>query len=333
MNANSYIKTQKSISIDDIQVDLNNPRYNDKLAQTKKNQWDEEKIKKIITDDLKDIFQSIKNKGVMDPIWVLEIGKSKYGVIEGSRRVVALQILDNKKPNPPKGVSYNKVLANVLHKNTSQNDIDAIKVLLQTGKKDWGPYNVAFIIDKLFRKGFDSEKISKIMAKTKGFVEREHRTFGLYKEYGEYLKQKKLDPNPRRYTFFQRAGDAVKKRFFSNKNGKRVFFELITPVGGNKARIPTVALKGGLYHFNKIAEDEQILNKFLNDPDMTVNDAMIMYLGKYITAKFPWSKKFIEISKKIQHMNPNVIYEFKTDKKLKKDFKIIYNFCKKILNS
>jgi len=241
LNANNYIKAQKSISIDDIQVDLNNPRYNDKLAQTKKKQWDEEKIKKIITDDLKDIFESIKNKGVMDPIWVLEIGNSKYGVIEGSRRVVALQILDNKKPKPPKGVSYKKILANVLRKNTSLSDIDAIKVLLQTGKKDWGPYNVSFVIDKLFRKGFDSERISKIMAKTKGFVEREHRTFGLYKQYGEYLKQNKLDPNPRRYTFFQRAGDAVKKRFFSTKSGKRLFFELITPMGGKKARIPTVA--------------------------------------------------------------------------------------------
>ncbi|MCV0392524.1 MAG: ParB/RepB/Spo0J family partition protein [Nitrosopumilus sp.] len=317
-----------------IELDLVNPRYNDQLTQTGKSKWDEDKIQKIIQDDLKDIFMSIKNQGVIDPIWVVQLPNSKYGVIEGSRRVVALRILSNDdRIKPPKGISYDQILANIIPSNTPKNDIDAVKVLLQTGKKDWGPFNVAFIIDKLFREGLDSKEIAKMMSKTKGFVEREYRSFGLYKEYGDYLKNKKLNPDPRKYTYFQRASDAVKKRFFSTRTGKREFFELITPHGNQKARIPSVALKGGLYHFNKIAEDPQILNKFLNDPDMTVTDAMNMYLGKYITAKFPWSKKFVELSEKIHNIDPEIIREFKNDKGLKKDILTIFKFCKQVLKN
>lgn len=323
---------QKKIPIKNIQLDLQNPRYYDKLEPNTK-QWKETEIQEVIKKDLKDVFTSIQTQGVIDPIWVIQTSPSKYAVIEGSRRMVALRILNNdKKSKRPKGIRYDMVLANVLPAKTPKSDIDALRVLLQTGKKDWGPYNVAHEIDELFRMGFDSKEITKMMAKTKAFVEREYRSFNLYKEYVEYLKHDKQDPDPKKYTYFQRAGDAVKKRFFSTSTGKREFFELITSHGGKKARIPTVALKGGLYHFNKIAEDSQILDKFLNDPDMTVDEAMKMYMGKYITAKFPWSKKFIEISEKIQDLDPSMIEEFKTNKMLKKELQLIYKFCRKILD-
>lgn len=328
----NLIKKQENIPINDVFLDLQNPRYNDKLVQTEKKKWNEENIQKIIISDVKDIYESIRNQGVVDPIWVVELGSSKYNVIEGSRRIVTLRLLNNQF-RPPPGIHYDRIRANILPKNTSNSDIDSIRILLQTGKKVWGPYNVSFVIDKFFRKGFDSSKIAKMMAKTKAFVERENRSFGLYKEYVEYLKQKKLDPDPRRYTYFQRAGDAVKKKFFSTRTGRREFFELITPHGNNKARIPSVAMRGGIYHFNKIAEDDQILNKFLNDPDMTVEDAMKMYVGKYITAKFPWAKKFIEISEKIQDMDPSGIQEFRQDKKIKNEIRTIYKFCKRILGA
>lgn len=248
--------------------------------------------------------------------------------------MVSLKILqDDKKIKPPKGVSYDKVRANILPSSTQQQHLNALRVLLQTGKKDWGPYNVAYVIDKLSKGGIDPKGIAKMMGKTKGFVDRESVSFGLYKEYVDYLKLKQKTEDPRKYTYFQRAGDAVKKRFFSNKSGKREFFELITPQGNEKARIKSVALKGGLYHFNTIAQDEQILNRFLNNPDITVEEVWELYQGKYITAKFPWTKKIADISKNIKKIDEGEYVRFRKNKTMMAEIKTIMDFCKKILKN
>ena len=329
----NLVKTQDVVSLDKIHLDLQNPRYNDKLALTNKTKWDEEKIEQTILESgLKDILESIKNHGVLDPIWLIKISSNEYHVVEGSRRIVCLrQLSDDETITPPKGIRYDQVIANIIPASTSVRDIDAIRVLLQTGKKPWGPYNVAFVIDKLLKEGFNTKETAKMMGRTKGFVDKESSSFGLFKEYVDYLKHKGIKKDPRKYTYFQRAGDAVKKRFFSNQHGKKEFFGLITPQGKSNARIHSVALKGGLYHFNKIAEDEQILNKFLNDPDMTVEDAMIMYKGKYVTAEYPWAKKIVDLSQKIQNLDPNTIQRFKHDKKIISDVEVVYKFLKKIL--
>lgn len=329
----NLVKTQNVVSLDEIYLDLQNPRYNDKLAQINKTKWDEELIEQtILKSGLKDIFESIKNHGVLDPIWLIKTSRNEYHVVEGSRRVVCLrQLNDDETITPPKGIRYDQVIANIIPASTTVRDIDALRVLLQTGKKGWGPYNVAFVIDKLLKEGFNTKETAKMMGKTKGFVDKASSSFGLFKEYVDYLKHKGIKKDPKKFTYFQRAGDAVKKRFFSSQRGRNEFFGLITPHGKSKARIPSVALKGGLYHFNKIAEDEQILNRFLNDPDMTVEDAMVMYIGKYVTAEFPWAKKIVDLSLKVENLDPDTIQRFKHDRKIIPDVKVVYKFLKKIL--
>ena len=52
MIVSNLIKEQKDLSINNILLDLQNPRYNDKLVQTGKKNWNEEAIQEIIKDDL-----------------------------------------------------------------------------------------------------------------------------------------------------------------------------------------------------------------------------------------------------------------------------------------
>ena len=70
----------------------------------------------------------------------------------------------------------------------------------------------------------------------------------------------------------------------------------------------------------------------MNDPDFTVDEAIQLFEGKYVTAKYPWTQKFIDISKRIQKMDPDIIQQFKADKQLKHELKIIHKFCKRVLD-
>ena len=320
---------QKKIHIDQIIVDTKNPRYNDKLDGTGKSEWKINDILAIMEDDLTDIYESIKIHGVLDPIWVIPKDSRTYSVIEGSRRVTALLKLHKTQTRDSKKYAY--VLANVVDQSTKPNEINGLKILLQTGKKKWGPYNVAYVINTLFDSGLNYKEIAKLMAKSKYFIEREYRSFALYNEYVAYLKQSNNIVNPRKYTYFQRAGENINKKFFSTRIGRKKFFKLITPQGTEKARISSVAMKGGLYHFNRIAGDDQILNKFMNNIEFTVDDAMKLFYAKYITEKYGWAKKCIQISKDIESIAPDVIMEIKNGQELKKELKIIQKFCKQIL--
>lgn len=331
----NLIKTQKSVLVDKIRVDRKNPRYHDKLALKNKHTWTENQIiSEIQDDDLRDISESIKEHGVLDPVWIIESGDGMYDVIEGSRRLVVLKTLLDNKVTPPPGIRYDVVMSNIIDKSTPEELLVAQRVILQTGKKTWGPYNTASVIYTLYKRKFTTADIAKLLGKRIPTIDKELYHYMLYQEYVEYLKNKNKPADPRRYTYFQRAGGSVRDKFFSNESGKKKFFGLITPPKkGVKARISSVALEGGLMHFNTIAQDDQILDRFLNDTSMTVQMAMAQYKGRHMIAEFPWIKNLIEASEKIQELEPISIRKFKKDQNFMNDLKTIYKFCKKILES
>jgi len=327
----NLISEQKKILVSQIKLDKENPRYRDQLDENKSS-WDEGKIKEVIeNDDVSDIEESIKKHGVLDPIWVIQTSKNKYDVIEGSRRLFVLNKLLDDKIKPPSGIYYKTIRANIIPKSTPSSLIDIQRVLLQTGKKPWGPYNVASVINNLAKQGFDSKYIANAMGKKTATIDKELMTYDIYTKYGNFLEERGFYQQPRKYTYFQRAGESVKKRFFTTDSGLGKFFNLITPDKDKKARISNVSLEGGLMQFNTIAQDDDILDEFLANKEMTVVQALTLYNGKHLIGAFPWMKLMVNISEKIQDLDSKEYKIFKKNKSLNKEIRNVYKFCKRII--
>lgn len=326
---------QQDISIKYIRLDLENPRYNDKLIERGSKKWSDKELQEVIEEeDVSEITDSIKERGVMDPIWVVQKGKNQYDVIEGSRRVVVLRGLIAQKVKPPKGVRYDVIKANVLPKTISQKEIDAQRVILQTGKKDWGPFNVASAIYRLVKNDhYGIEEVATMMQKSGSFIKKELENYRIYVEFKKYQTTQKLQEDPRKYTYFQRAGNAVRGRFFGTSKGRKQFYQLITPNSQGIIRIPTVSLKGGLMNFNTIAQNENILKKFLQNTRITVEDAMDIYKGASLQSSLPWLKKLRDVAKGLNQLGKEDIKKIKEDATILTQIKRVYAGSKAVIES
>lgn len=331
------LKTTKEIPIDKVSLDLHNPRFNDLLIKENRKNWDPQSIRDAIKKDgWENIYDSIEARGVTDPIWVIDNENGRFTVIEGNRRICVLEDLverqKRKEVAPPPNVRYTHVLAHILPKSTSEIEKTLHRLTLQTGKKKWGPYNEAYAIVDLARRGLSPKKIAKQLSKKLKTIERELESYNIYTEYVGYLRKQNKTEEPSRYTYFQRAGDEVKEFFFKTVTDKKDYFNLITPLSDTTpARIPTVALKGGLYDFNIIAKDPKILKKFLADPTMTVLDALDLYNGVHSENEFPWLKKIPDLTKKIAELNKENINKIKNDQFRISELKTLYSALGKIL--
>jgi ParB/RepB/Spo0J family partition protein len=325
----------KEVPVNLIELDLENPRYNDKRIERGSKNWTDAELQKIIEDeDVSEIVDSIREHGVMDPIWVVEKAKNRYQVIEGSRRLVALRGLIKQGGKPPKGVKYDHVKANVLSKNISKKEIDAQRVILQTGKKDWGPFNVASAIYNLVNNDhYSVEEVATMMGKSGSFIKKELENFKLYREFTIYQKNKNLEQDPRKYTYFQRAGNAVRDKFFGTRKQKEEFFGLITPNKDGITRIPSVSLRGGLFHFNTLAQNENILKKFLKNKKMTVDDGLEEYRGKTIQSSLPWLKKLKDVVIGLNQLGEEDKDRIKNDNVIFGQIKRLYLSSKTIVDS
>ena len=332
---NSFEYTQKRINVKDLRLDLENPRFNDKLIDRGLKKWSEKILQDIIEHDgIIDILDSIRKRGVIDPIWVVENKKNKYDVIEGSRRIVVLRGLLQEDARPPKGIKYDKVMANILSKNISKKEIDAKRVILQTGKKDWGPYNVASAIHNLIKNDLYSEgEVSEMMGRSPTIIRKELENYQHYVEFSKFQKKKKLTQDPRKYTYFQRAGVAVRNKFFGTQTSREKFYGLITPDSKGITRIQSVSLKGGLMNFNTIAQNENILNDFLKDKKMSVQDALEIYKGETIQLSLPWLKKLKDVAKGLNQLGPEDIDKIKQDNTMINLIKKVYVGAKEVINN
>ena len=326
---------EKTILIDQIQLDLQNPRYHEKLIQTGKTTWTDKMLEEIISDeDVSDILPSIKASGVREPIWVHEVGKNKYEVLEGSRRLVVLRGLIRDKVNPPKGVKYDEVRTHVYPKNTDSRVIDAQRVILQTGKKKWGPFNEAAAIYKLIHEDrYTTEDVAKMMRTSIGNINKELENYGYYVEFTKFIKKGKVKgiEDPRKYLYFQRASAFVRDRFFNTKPEREKFFKLIIPNKNGETRLRSVALRGGLYDFNKFAQNENILQQFLKNDRMTVEDALEQYRGASIQDSMPWIKKLKDVAKGLNNVDEDNIKQLKAEPSILQQIKRIYLGSKAIV--
>lgn len=306
---------QELIPVKNIRLDLENPRFNDKLIDRGLTKWTDKDVQEVIEDDgLTDIIDSIKEHGVIDPIWVIQTGKGKYDVIEGSRRIIVLRGLLAEKVKPPKGIQFEKIKANVLPKDISKKEIDKHRVVLQTGKKPWGPYNLASAIFNLVKNDrYGIDEVANMMGKSLSFIKKELENYQFYIEFNKFSKKKKVAQDPRKYTYFQRAGNDVREKFFGTKSQREKFYQLITPNKGGITRIPTVSLKGGLMNFNTIAQNANILKQFLKNEEMSVEDSLDIFRGQNIQSSIPWLRKLRDVAKGLNQLGPEDIKKIKND--------------------
>jgi len=246
-------------------------------------------------------------------------------MVEGSRRLVVLRKLDGEKP--PKGVSYDVVNAHVYPKDTDPKVIDVQKVILQTGKKKWGAFNEAKAIHDLIHKDrYGLDEVAKIWKKSRGSIEKELENFKHYRELSEFIKTNKLAiQNPRYYSFFQKASIDARTRFFGTKKEREQFFKMILPNKYGPPKIPNVALKGGLIKsFNKFCNNEVILQKFMKQPRMTADEALLEYKGGNVQDEFPWTKKLRDIATGMNKLGKDDVVKIKKDKTIFNHIKKIY---------
>jgi len=326
---------QELISVKNIRLDLQNPRFNDKLIDRGLTIWTDRDVQEVIEDDgLTDIIDSIKEHGVIDPIWVVQTGKDKYDVIEGSRRVIVLRGLLAEKVEPPKGIQFEKIKANVLPENISKKEIDKHRVVLQTGKKPWGPYNLASAIYNLVKNDhYGIDEVAIMMGKSISFIKKELENYHYYIEFNRFSKKKKVSEDPRKYTYFQRAGNDVREKFFGTKSQREKFYHEITPNKDGITRIPSVSLKGGLMNFNTISQNENILKQFLKNKKMSVEDALDIYKGQTLQSSIPWLKKLRDVAKGLSQLGPEDIKKIRNDPTILTMIKRVAVGTKAVLNT
>lgn len=297
----------KEVLVDMIELDNNNPRLRfSKIERGIKN-WTQESMMEEIEDSpvFNKLLDSIKEYGVIDPIWVYDLANGKYQVIEGNMRVTALRELIKKKIQSTNGIKFNSIRAHVVPHETSQVDLEVQKAILQTGKNPWGAFNEAAHIYNLFWKNKISiDDIANMLGKSRSYIDSEIDNFKFYLEFIDFGKKKgDYAVDPKKYSFFKDAPGTVRQKFFKSPISRKNYFDLITPNKDGLTRIPSVSLKGGLRTFGKFIEDDVILKKFLNNDRMTVDDAFLEFTEKNYLNKLPWIKKIPSVSKSMNKLN------------------------------
>lgn len=315
----------KEVSVQDIELDDDNPRLRFSKIEKGIKKWTQEELEEEIKESLvfNRLLDSIKQYGVIDPVWLHQIDKRRYKVIEGNMRVTALRFLSGNGLSPPQGAKYDLVKAHVLPKNTARIQIEVQKAVLQTGKNPWGAFNeAAHIFDLHTKHRLKIEKIADMLGKSKSYVRNEIENFQFYLEFIKFRQHKgDSSVDPKKYSFFKDAPPIIRERFFKNRRARNDYFVLISPNKAGIIRIPSVSLKGGLRTFAKFVEDEKILSKFMKNTKMSVDDGYFEFTEKNFVSKQPWVKKISSVIKGLQGLsrsersklkdNPEVLRELK----------------------
>ena len=289
----------KSISINSILLDHENPRLAFSKIEQGIKKWSQETLSEQIISSLTfhNLLTSIKENGIMDPIWVHDLGNKEYLVIEGNMRVTALKYLLKNKIQSASGIDNTIVQAHVISKNTSKLDIQIQKAVLQTGKTPWGPFNEASHIYELFwKQKLSVSAIANMLGKSFSYIDNEIDNFKFYKEFIEFTKKKNLPLDPTKYSFFKEAPANVRQKLLNTKIQREKFFKLITPNFAGITRLPNVSLKGGLRTFSKFIVDDKYLDLFLKNERLTIDEVYSKFLERNSLSTKSWLTKIPSIT-------------------------------------
>jgi len=319
---------QREVEVKDLLLDPDNPRFFELRELKGRSGLLQEALMKEISEDreIQTLLKSIKRSGVMDPIWVKPVEKGKYLVIEGNRRTFILKKLIEEKVTPPPGISYEHVLANIVPSDTSDRDLLIRRAQLQAGKKVWGPFNEAVATYELRTKYHQEEE--DIAVDLQISVAKVRERIANYLLFLEYVKQSR-NSDPRRFAFFTDAPKPVKEWIEESVENKKRYFELITPANGVQ-RIRSVATKGGLRDFAQVVGRPEVVRRFIDDKNMTVEEAVDMLKDIDITVDAKFVKQFRPFASKLAALDETQIAKISKNKRLEQDFKYLLSVCKSV---
>ncbi len=296
----------KTIPLSSILLDDENPRLAFTKIEKEVQTWTPDDMTEEIKETyaFNNLLHSIQEHGIMDPIWVQNLGNEKYKVVEGNMRVTALNELVSNNVSSPSGIDYKNVIAHVIEKDVSKRDIDAQKAVLQTGKNPWGAFNEAsHIYDLFWRHNATIDEIARMLGKSVPMISQKIDNFKIYKEFIEFLRKNGLVIDPNKYSFVADATNAVRIKFFQTPQSREEYFKLITPNEKGTTRITSVSNRGGLKTFSKFVNDAKTLNYFLKNPTVSVDDAFEFYNDQSSPKKKTFVKKIPSITRAMHKLN------------------------------
>jgi hypothetical protein len=320
--------TAANISIAKITLDLDNPRLFHERLTGKAPSNEAELMQSISTDnDFKKLLKSIKKSGVIDPIWLVPQKDETYLVIEGNRRVTSLKTLVAAGETNP-DVDFTKVRANVIDPATDPQEIKLQKARLQTGKREWGVFNVAALIHEFHNVDLMAiEDIAVEMQESISYIKKLLKSYELFLEYSTSTG----DINKNRFAYFNEAPKKVIDWVEVDNNNKDDYHEWINP-GSGKAKIRSAATKGGLRDFAKVIEDNDALELLKHDPRATVEDAMEVVKQNDIQKEMPWLTRILTMQANMNNVKPEQLARLATDAKVIIHLRSLRSACDNLLN-
>jgi hypothetical protein len=291
----------------------------------------QEDVEKEIIDNDEDIpllTKSIQKSGVRDPIWVIPHGGGKYAVMEGNRRTAVLRRLLREKVQPPPGIRYDVVSAHVMPSDTPPVEILLQKARLQAGKKAWGAFNEAALTFQL-REPPHLMALDDIAVDLKIPLASVRERIENYKLFREYV-EKTGDDNPKRFAYFSDSPKKVREWSQTTEANKNSFFQLINPVGG-KNKIKSVATRGGLRDFAQVLESPEATKYLLDDPAVTVEDALDLAKESNIGKAIPFIKRIAPMAQDLRALDAGQLERLKSEVRFKVSLRSLLAACEEVL--
>lgn len=320
----------KILRVSEIILDDENPRFHHLRDKARAKLTETEMEHEIVEndEDLPLLTKAIQKSGVKDPIWVIRRG-GKYVVIEGNRRVVVLRQLLKEKMEPPSGIKYDEVHANVMDPHTPDVEIILQKARLQAGKKAWGPYNEAALTYQLRERPYLMD-VTDIAAHLKMPETKVKERIANYKLFQDYVKQTS-DDNPKRFAYFSDCPPKVRQWFEDSSKNKSDYFKLISPTSGKFNKIRSVATRGGLREFAQVLDDPEALQLVLTDPHTGVEEALDIAKDNNITKGMPFIKKIQPLAMSLHSLDNEKLEKLKKELRFKTELKSLHHACGEVL--
>jgi hypothetical protein len=320
---------QIEIDVEDLVLDLDNPRFNH-LKLKLKGKLDEKALEHEIERDssFPALVKAIRLSGVKDPIWVSQQSDGKYLVLEGNRRTVALrQLIGQRAKSPKPDVSFTRVLANVVPSQTDKTELLLQKARLQSGKEDWEAVDDATVAYLLARESLMAiEDISAELQIPQTQVREQLANYELFKEY----VAKTGDDNPRRFGYFSDRPKRILEWMDESDSNKDEYFGWINPKAG-KQKIRSIATSGGLRDLAKVMDDPEAFEEFRKNPAATVEDALEIAKQNDIYKDMPFVKRLAPLAASLFALNEVQIQKIKAEANIKVSLRSLQRACQQIL--
>tara|TARA_B100001123_G_C15335736_1_gene1032763 strand:- start:4250 stop:5341 length:1092 start_codon:yes stop_codon:yes gene_type:complete len=302
----------KSVNLDDIYLDTDNPRFRAYLlwSNTKipkeaiPNSKDEETIMSIYNDPRNKYFYegidkhkpSIKETGVEEPIYVVQHPKkiNKYIVKEGNLRCVILKSLQRSIRNGEQkqtNIDYSSVQAFIIPKATTDAEIQLKILQLQTGRHKWGALAEALHYKRLVSEHqITIKEIERRFGTKKNKIDMKINSYNLWEAYVTWHKKKYNGKVPResQYSRFEEAHKqkSINENMLETKTGREKYFHLITGEGGT-----TTGRLGdpkAIRAFGKnVADDPALIDDFYKNKSETIDSIVKKAQRKNPSKAFP----------------------------------------------